>query len=224
MKKFLSSLFGKPKRTEQDPPAAPLVQGIDPGSIRFSMPTISNDMPPMEAAARAPGSRDLLMHEDEWCQTEFHPQQSVPELQRMLREYKAFEAAHRTPHGWTKVYVRELARHPPLTEGDPAAHLATLLDGAVGPAPYLHTTSALVGSVANGFHVNIGGGVSLYGFVEGGCVSVLGATVIEGGDETGLTDAFARLHRSHRLVLVDWRTQLLLLDVDQAGDVTVWRP
>jgi hypothetical protein len=48
--------------------------------------------------------------------------------------------------------------------------------------------------------------------------------VERGGEDLKLTQAFAQLSKVYKLILVDWRSQLLLVSVAPSGDVDVWRP
>jgi hypothetical protein len=70
----------------------------------------------------------------------------------------------------------------------------------------------------------MGGGVFLYGLAHKGQVVALGAMVERGGEDLKLTQAFAQLSKVYKLILVDWRSQLLLVSVAPSGDVDVWRP
>jgi hypothetical protein len=57
------------------------------------VPTISNDLAPLERLENEPHPTDFVFHEDEWSQVEVCPKSRLVEVQRMLKEYKAFEAA-----------------------------------------------------------------------------------------------------------------------------------
>ena len=64
----------------------------------------------------------------------------------------------------------------------------------------------------------------LYGVADGSTVNILVAMVKRGGDERVLTDAFARLYKQYKLVLVDWRGQMVLGSVGPNGKPVIWRP
>ena len=95
------------------------IQTLDPGSILFSTPTISNDTAALEPVARALGKLDLVFHEDEWSQVEFFPKAQLPDIKRILLEYKAFEQMNRTKNGWRKVFVRRVERASVVSGAQP---------------------------------------------------------------------------------------------------------
>lgn len=87
-------------------------QMMDPDNILFSTPTIANDLPTLDPLTEPPGAGVFALHEDEWTQSEFLPKAMLPEVRRMLSEFKAFEAQNRAGPGWRNIYVRELNRAP----------------------------------------------------------------------------------------------------------------
>lgn len=82
---------------------------MDPSKILFSVPTISDDLGPVEKVELPLPDSTFTLHEDDWCLVEFYSVARLPELKRMLTEYKAFEAKNRTSSGWKNVYVRRRA-------------------------------------------------------------------------------------------------------------------
>jgi hypothetical protein len=44
------------------------------------------------------------------------------------------------------------------------------------------------------------------------------------GDDRPLTTAFIALNKKFQFVLVDWRSQMVLVSTTPAGQVNVWRP
>ncbi len=204
--------------------AAPNLQQIDPKAIRFSMPTVAADelqfvMPTKQSFEGAP-----QFHEDEWCQVEFYPEERASDIKQMLTEYKAFEQEHRVQHGWAQIYARHVARTTVANGHAAVDDMAKLLEATRLPAPILTTTSRPLGQVAGGFTLRLPGSVLLYGVAGEQGLSTIAALVEHGGDDMQLTKAFALLSKSHRLVLVDWRSQILLLSVDVSGEIGVWRP
>jgi hypothetical protein len=201
--------------------AQPKVQTVDPKSILFTTPTLSSDIAALEPVHRESTGNDLLMHEDEWSQLEFLPKGQLEEVQRMLKEFKAFELAHRAQYGWTEVYVRRLKRSTVLPG---IQQLEQVLGRKAGPAPLLYSSGGISGSVKNGFSLSLGGNVSLYGYADAQGIPVLGAYVGKDPDDLKLTQAFIKLNSSSGLILVDWRGQLVLTSVSPSGQVGVWRP
>jgi hypothetical protein len=207
--------------------AAPPQHGIqttDPRSILFSIPTLSDDIAPLEPVLRQPSTSDFVFHEDEWSQVEFFPKSQLREVQRLLTEYKPFEQAHRVQHGWREVCVRKVQRVPVLSGAQSIQRLEKVLGVKAGPAPMLFSSNAVTGRVKDGFSLPLGGNVTLYGYVGRQGIPILGAIVGRNPDDRKLTEAFIKLNSSDRLVLVDWRSQLVLVSVSATGQIEVWRP
>jgi hypothetical protein len=205
----------------QSPASAADVQMIDPSTILFSTPTIANDLPPLEPATRAPG--DLVLHEDEWTQNEFLPKAMLPELRRMLSEFKTFEAKHRTGSGWREIYVRKIKRESLIAGANALVHLQAVL-GAKAKGELLLDGTEGAARVKNGFVLEIGRSVHLYGHANADGIRVIGADLGPNPDDEKLVEAFKKLNASDGLVLVDWRQRMLLVSVAPDGDIDVWRP
>ncbi|MCC4591362.1 hypothetical protein LL974_09480 [Xanthomonas campestris pv. cannae] len=222
MKKIITSTLaalGRASSAQADP-----VQTVDAKSIRFSMPTVAADqidfvMPTKESFEGAP-----QFHEDEWRQLEFFPVARLQEIKRRLAEYKSFELGHRTQYGWTEIYARRLAPSEVVAGDDAVAQVGRVVGAKLAPSPILTTASRPLGQVKGGFTLTIGGGVFLYGIASQGEVVALGAMVERGGEDLKLTHAFAQLNKTYKLILVDWRSQLVLVSLALSGNVDVWRP
>lgn len=205
--------------------APPLMRIADDETIYFSMSTIADDLGPIEPVTGEVGPAELAMHEDEWRQIEFFPAGRRGEIQAMLEELARFEAANRHGAVFQRTYVRRLPDGIVLAGAGAAAALARALDAAAGPGPILlYGPGVATGRVANGFSLQLGGNVQLYGYSSAAGVMVLGANVGDGGDHSVLSRAFTQLHRSQRLVMVDWRGHLLLTGVAADGSLEIWRP
>jgi hypothetical protein len=188
------------------------------------MPTVAADdiqfgIPSRESFDGAP-----QFHEDEWRQVEFYPPSHIDALKTRLIEYKSFEQRHRTEHGWTDTYARRIPGPGILAGPDARAKLAALLPAAAQPSPILMTASAPLGQVRDGYTLRLTDSVFLYGIAGGSGVESLAAIVEGGGDDRRLTAAFAKLHQEQKLVLIDWRSQMLLTSVEPTGQISVWRP
>ena len=223
MKRLLTSLLALAGVASSGQPA-PATQHLDPKTILFSVPTLSNDIAALEKMDRAPNAADLVFHEDEWSQVEFLPKSLLPEIQRMLKEYKAFEQANRTPNGWRNVYVRKIQRQPLLSGPHLVQQLEKLLAARAGGSMVLYSTSTAGGRVKDGFVLPLGGNVTLYGYTTDEGIPVLGASVGQNPDDLKLVEAFTKLNTSAGLVLVDWRAQMLLISTKESGQIDVWRP
>ena len=197
------------------------VQYVDPKKILFSIPTLSDDIAPLEPLSEKPSGKDFGFHEDDWCQIEFFPKSQLNTIQQILKEYKQFEQAHRVHQGWNAVYLRKIQRIPVISS---LQNLEKLLGTKAGDAPILFTSSSISGKVKNGFTLPLGGNITLYGYVDGNNIPVLGASVGKNPDDSRLTDAFLKLNASNGLLVVDWRAQLLIIGASSDSQVEVWRP
>lgn len=200
------------------------LQTIDPSKILYTVPTISDDLAPVEKVELPLSDSAFTLHEDDWCQIEFFTAARLPELKRVLTEYKAFEAKNRTSSGWKNVYVRRVERSPVLGGSDALRRLEELMKSVAGDAPVLHATSSLTGRVVRGFSMSLGGNIWMYGYDSDQGLPVLAASVGQNPDDQVLTSAFALLHREAGLLLVDWKQQLVLVGVDARGQIEIWRP
>lgn len=217
MKRIFASLLAAIGATSA-PQAATKVETVDINSIRYTMPTVAADsvefvLPTKESFRGAP-----QFHEDEWAQLEFFPKSRLPEVQKMLKEFKSFERANRTQYGWNKIYARKISRSQVLSAGVSLKDLGTLL-----PAPILVTSSKPLGQVKDGFSVKLGENAYLYGLADSKGTTVLAAH-LAGADDMLLTRAFTTLNTKYALILVDWRQQLVLVSVAPTGEINVWHP
>lgn len=204
--------------------AQPKVQALDPKTILFTTPTISNDLAQLEPVHIAPSNGDLVFHEDEWSQVEFFPRSQLGEVQRLLKEYKPFERAQRVQNGWREVYVRRIRRVPVLSGADATHQLEVLLGAKAGAAPMLFSSGTVSGSVKSGFSLPLGGNVTLYGYQDSQGIPILGAIIGSNPDDSKLTKAFMRLNSDRDLILVDWRAQFVLVSVSSSGQIEAWQP
>jgi len=212
MKKLLAWFAGRKPSAE--------AQAADPKKILLSLPTLSGDTVPLAPLDGAPGPGDLVFHEDDWRQIECFAASRTEEIVRKLADLKRFEAAHRRHGGYDAVFARKLAPARVL-EGLPQA-LEEALGAKAGPGPVLfHGANSVTGRVEDGFSLPLAGKVSLYGTRD---MTVLGAAMPAGADSEVLARAFMTLHARHGLIQADWRSQMLLLKVEDGGDLKVWRP
>lgn len=216
MKKLLAALmdaFGLVRYEE----TGTGMQLMDPKDILFSIPTIASDLPPLDPIA------EFTFHEDEWAQIEFLPKAMLPEVCRMLSEFKTFEAQNREDSGWRNLYVRELKRAPLMVGKTAIDRLQSVLGAKVGPTP-LMTNVEGVARIRNGFTIDIGRNVHLYGYADESGIPVIAAKLGPDPDEQKLTDAFMKLNANNDLILVDWRQQLALVSTTSDDKIEVWRP
>jgi hypothetical protein len=198
---------------------------INPHDILYTIPTIASDLPPLVDVAPDEVEGAFRFHEDDWSQLEFHPIERLEEIRAMMREYAAFEKANRVGEYWGKLYIRKLERQPVLGEEIVLAHLLEVVEGVAGDAPILHTSSAIVGRVANGFTIDLGGNITFYGYEDATGIPVLGAVIDDDPDDGTLFNAFVALHETFDVIFVDWSTQTILVGIDEeTGGLVVWEP
>lgn len=224
MKKLISTLMVALGAAPAAAQAPGKIETINSKSIRFTMPTVATDdlkfvMPTAETFKGAP-----QFHEDEWAQVEFFPSARLAEVQRRLVEYKAFEQRHRGPNGWTDIYARRVSRSPVLSGATAVEELASKVHGSRLPSPILTTASKPLGQVEAGFSVRLTEKVHLYGLADQAGINVLAAILDSGADDTALTSAFLALRKSKEVILVDWRSQMVLVGSTSSGSLEVWRP
>lgn len=197
---------------------------VDTESVRYTMPTVSADSIEFSVPTRESFEGAPQFHEDEWAQLEFFPKSRLDEIKQLLAEYKPFEQAHRGQYGWNQIYARRIARHPIIAGADAVDSLAGTLASVPANAPILLTSSSALGQVNDGFTLPIAPKINLYGLRSGSGITVLGAILDSGADDLTLTKIFAKLSTAHDLILVDWRSQMVLIGVHSNGDIDVWRP
>jgi hypothetical protein len=198
------------------------IRTMSPNDILMSIPTISDDLAALEDAGEV-GDADLVFHEDDWAQVEFYDRARLEEVKAKVSEFKVFEEANRQKHGWKKLYVRKIARTPMIVGSDPVARLASVIGVKPAAAPVITSAGQITGRVRNGFTLPLGGNVTLYGFTEDDGIPVLAASVGADADNLKLTDAFMKISDAERLILVDWRGQMILVGAKD-GQIEVWQP
>lgn len=220
MRRALMTLLGAMGLAGTGEAAPP--QKIDPASILYSTPTLSENTGALEPAGAVSRS-DIAMHEDDWRQLEFYPSSRKDEVRRLLQELNSFEKQHRKASGWDAVFVRKVHAGQVIAGSDALAQLSheLALEVAAGPVLF-YGANTITGRVANGFSFRVADGLALYGASNSDGVAVLGAQV-SGGD-LELTKVFTKLSRSHALILVDWRAQMLVEGVGESGRLLVWKP
>ncbi len=202
----------------------PADQSIDPQPILYSLPTISNDLPPLEAPVEEPSGADMFIEEDMWSQIEFFAGNRLEDIRQALAEYSGFERVQRTDSGWRQIYLRKIERTPIVAGASAVAELEKVLGLPAGRAPLIYSAQKVSGKVKNGFGFKLEGNVSLYGHADEHGVTTLGASLGYMADSTKLTDAFTRLHAAFGVTLVDWCAQVALVSANANGHIDVLRP
>jgi hypothetical protein len=222
MKKWFAPLlavFGSSTAAEPTPKVAT----VDPRVLLYSMPTVAADQLEFSVPTRESFQGAPQFHEDEWGQVEFFPKGRLAEIQGLLANFKRFEQQHRRNSGWDEIFARRIDRRAIVSGSDPVSRIATTLSAAPGNSPILVAGSSPLGQVRSGFSIAVAPGIHLYGLNSGKVVTVLAAILSE-ADNMDLVRVFTKLNAAEDLILVDWRSQFVLLSVDTAGRVDMWRP
>ncbi|MEP7219650.1 MAG: hypothetical protein ABI876_12080, partial [Bacteroidota bacterium] len=169
-----------------------------------------------------PGVGGLVLHEDDWRQVEFLPAESLADIQRQMKELKAFEEEHRAEQGWRKIFVRVSPTSAAFGAMISLAALQRALESDSPEQIYLSAAS-LPGKVKHGFAMPIGGDVLLYGDTVDDHVRALAASVGPEGDHMRMFYAFDRITALHPVIIADWRAMMIV--VRKSGEqYEVWRP
>jgi hypothetical protein len=199
-------------------------QTIDPRTVLYSISTIADEIGPLDPIKGTPTNMDVILHEDDWRQIEFFKSSRLEEIQVSMERLAAFEAANRKGQGFRDIFVRRLSPSHVLKASEPLSLLTRELGAEARPGPILVTSSEITGRVAPGFAFVLPGNVSLYGRTDSSGVTVLAADIGQGGDHNTLVKAFVKLNKAYDLVVVDWRSQMILTGVAPDGSIEVWRP
>ena len=200
------------------------IQKIDPSKILYTTPTIPNELPPLEKFTGDGNTKIFPIHEDDWSQVEFLNPSQIQEIQKIMLEYKSFEAENRREVGWQNVYVRRFEHKPLFSSMRPKNKLLSILGTTEGAPLIVHSLNEISGLVKNGFSIMVGTDVTLYGYTDGLKVKALGASLGENPDNQSLVLAFSKLNQKFGIILVDWRSQFILTGVNKSGEIEIWRP
>jgi hypothetical protein len=177
---------------------------VDPSELRYSLPSISDELPSIAEGSTKLGRNVLELREDDWRQVEFVALALQPAIATAFAAIERIYTEHREQYGFKELHVRKEVPAP--LEGT-SLTLAELR-GAVGEAvTWLEGISfeGVAGLVEGGFAVKLPSGPALYGLQREGRVSVLGlhhtkASAAVQGDARLL----AALASKHQVSLVDW--------------------
>ncbi|WPB81137.1 hypothetical protein KYC5002_18645 [Archangium violaceum] len=177
---------------------------VDPRELLYSLPSISDELPPIAEGSTKLGRNVLELREDDWRQVEFVALALQPAITTVFAAIKRIYTEHRKGYGFDALHIRKEVPTP--LEGS-SLTLAELR-GAVGEAvTWLDGISfaGVAGLVEGGFAVKLPSGPALYGLQREGRISVLGlhhtkASAAVEGDARLL----AALASKHQLSLVDW--------------------
>ncbi len=201
----IRSLFAGCDKRDPKSPAAD-GQSANTDEFLFGMATICDELPPSDGHAKIPAEA-LQMHEDYWRQVEFVSSASMPQAEKMLKEFLAFREAHRRGVGFTETYIRKNV-YPSLE-----ALQITRREVSTAARPLIIYGALVVG----GFAVSDGSGAYLYGHsFPDGTVKYLGIEPpSDKAMSRGFTKRIAELAQKHGLVLIDWYKGALVEEITE---------
>jgi hypothetical protein len=164
------------------------VMTIDPGLLRYSLPTIEDRLPVLMQADTT-GAFEL--REDDWRQREFVSKRFSSEVDAELADIEAIIASG-DGFGFENIHIRSRINDPLAGVDLPVATLRSACgDMTEGPL------AMAGGLVAGGFYFATSSGV-VYGQLEGDSVATLGIA------EGHAPDSMLALANQHGLLVVDW--------------------
>lgn len=177
---------------------------VDPSELLYSLPSISEELPPIAEGSTKLGRNVLELREDDWRQAEFVALALQPAITAVFGSIERIYTEHRKGAGFDELHIRKEVPTP--LEG--ASLTLADLRGAVGETvTWLDGVAfeGVAGVVDESFAVKLPSGPTLYGLQREGRVSVLGlhhtkaSAAIEGDARL-----LAALASKHQLCLVDW--------------------
>lgn len=186
------------------------IEMVDPNSLLFSLPTISNDLPGI-TPTNFIGANFIEMHEDDWRQIEFI---SVDQKEKIYKEITSIQNIYdresvevKPGLAFKDTHVRELIPRPITTP----FHFDKLSNslGNNFKRGYLKIIG-YQGVVKNGFYFEADG-IKYYGQTKDGEVIILGIYSADSkNDLINSIDNVATLLNSENLLLVDWVKRLII--------------
>ncbi len=172
------------------------VRMVDPKELLCSLPSISNELPPMRAAGPGPS---LRLHEDDWRQVELLSPAAAELAAGDLAAIADVHRAERVGSGFRRVHVRAAVR-------EPLAGVQVRIED-LGKAMHAGSVDslALEGAVDHGFSIRSPGGIVAYGrAVNGIALEIAFVRTAEPPLAAGKWFELASWIYEHRLLMVDW--------------------
>ncbi len=179
---------------------------MSPGDILFSLPTISDELPPCE-----PGTAGLSLHEDDWRQIELCAAVLDETIAECIARIELIAGEKKHPSGaFKEIHIRRELPDPLPGVVVTREALRAALPGAVDLDGVAINGA---GRVIDGFALGLGSGICVYGFWRGGRAAVLAFHALEPGADTGNdAAAIAALMSAHELRLVSWCRRVIAVD------------
>ena len=193
------------------------VKHVDPKTILFSLPTISNEMASVEEGSSKLNRKTLELLEDDWRQIEFVSATLDAVVERNLDAIREIYANQRVESGAFKsLHVREGLSQPLQDNQFSKTDLAQCIGpSAVGLDGI--SFSSIAGLVSGGFAFSISDVLYVYGTEADGRVNVLGLYRKQGAITEEMTPTLSDMAKNKNLRLVDW-CRAAALPADQIGE------
>jgi hypothetical protein len=177
------------------------VEHVDPGNILYSLPTIADYLPTADGSPVT--AAELVLHEDDWRQTEFVSQGNLETVKNELNEIRRIVETANVGPGFKEIHVRKEPKRP-LGNTEISIHdiLRCLgLESIIGSV----TFAGCEQQITNSFSISLAERLSLYGMEADGTVSVLAVAPSRNEAEPSASiSSLTDLLRQKRLSLVDW--------------------
>jgi len=175
------------------------VQQVDVSTLLYSIPTVSNDMPPIQVGLSKAYANTLELLDDEWRQVDIVPLVMIETVNENLDLIRRILDQKREGLGFTELHVRTGLDNPFVDE---PIELTDLIAG-LPDASILEGISfyGMSGLVDQGFALTLPEGAIIYGNTRDGLIDHLGVHgVLEDHGYLRLRDFL--IH--HFLIIVDW--------------------
>jgi hypothetical protein len=180
------------------------IERVDLKDVLFSLPTISNELPPVIEGSSKLGKNILEIHEDDWRQVEWIAGTLRAQMEDELQQVRVIHEQHREEYGFKKIHVRETIPNP---VGNMNLHLDQLRDSLGQGVTWLEAVSYLgvAGTIRDSFAARMLSSIELYGVAPNDLIQAIGFTRatmnnVPPVDLQRLVDFAA----DNDLILVDW--------------------
>lgn len=171
------------------------IEYIDPNTIRYSIPTIANELPETDSIELFSDFR-IELNADDWRQTEFLAMNILPTVLLEIGQIEAIttDEANKNILGYDRIYVRHLKRQQlGISFDDFCNHIGILKKGSV-----FIVNADLSGFIKNCFTIQ-SATTTYYGIVRDGLIDEL--YLYEQHESNPETE---RIVFRYNLLLVDW--------------------
>jgi hypothetical protein len=171
--------------------------------LLFSLPTICDLYPPLAEAPHQPAQGEIVLHEDDWRQIEFVPEEDREYIEQQFIQHRRFRAQKRRGAGYTEIIVRPEHRVEFPRLGVPLAALRDALELSSWERLSINWEGS-AWEVQGGFAVSLGHEVVLYGYAAQNVVQQLGLLVPVHEPSISCPETIERVGRFVKADLVDW--------------------